>query len=810
VAAACLVVTPAGAASAGAPPSAPDDAPDVPTAVVDWDAERQHIDGFGGSFAFHKAGSIQRLGEPLSSEILDMIFSDDAGIGLDIARVMIGDGGIDEWGDELYDGPTDTIMPEPGVLVWDQPGWEERKDDFDAHQIWLMREAQERGVDTFLATAWSPPAWMKENGSVVSSGRNGPPNRLRTDMYQQYADYLADYVLGYREQFGIEITHLSPANEPDFSGSYSSSLWTPEELSTFVRDFLGPTFERRDVGATIVLGEGVGYGERHVLPALADPVARSYVGVVASHAYGGLRDNSSDVPPEAFAVSNQLGKPVWMTEFMNQGAPRDRLFVNNTISDGLRYANLVANAFGTSQLSAYFWWWPAANNGSDGSDLIRLVNTGTPQSGNPTETGQYRVFKRYYTLGQYSRFVDDGDVMIDADEEPVDGVRLTAYKDPETGSFTLVAVNDNHEDVEVGVDLTGGFPLPPESREDCRDEGWRTFTDPAFRSQGDCVSAVASGRVAPSAVVPYRTSASENMVKLDDIRTTDRSFTSTLRGQSVTTFVPKAAELPALPDRKDVFSTYLAAENDGASEGLRVATAAGRGEIVTGVDDGSFLRYANVNFADGSAAGFLEQKGQLAMHAVVNPRAGGRIEVRLDDPHTGRVVGTFDVPARTGGQDWVTVSTPIDTDPRTGASGFHDVYLVLTGADGEACSSAPFDVDYLYFSDGPTLDLEPEPAPVPAPVVDPSLTVGERVVQTCGDLDVAIAGYQPGSTVELVLQARRGTRPPTTIELEDLTVGPDGSASVLLPVPADVDSGPYQLVARSGDLVDEERVVVRR
>lgn len=40
-------------------------APEEPstTVAVDWSAERQHVDGFGGSFAFHKAGTIQRLGE---------------------------------------------------------------------------------------------------------------------------------------------------------------------------------------------------------------------------------------------------------------------------------------------------------------------------------------------------------------------------------------------------------------------------------------------------------------------------------------------------------------------------------------------------------------------------------------------------------------------------------------------------------------------------------------------------------------------------------------------------------------------------
>src|SRR5699024_12794079 len=89
--------------------------------VVKWDEELQGIDGFGGSFAFHKAGSIMRLDEPLRTQILDLLFSQEIGIGLSIVRNIVGDGGIDDWGDKEYDGPTETIIPKPGEYVWDNP-----------------------------------------------------------------------------------------------------------------------------------------------------------------------------------------------------------------------------------------------------------------------------------------------------------------------------------------------------------------------------------------------------------------------------------------------------------------------------------------------------------------------------------------------------------------------------------------------------------------------------------------------------------------------------------------------------------------
>lgn len=686
LAAGLVLVSEPDSPAAASPPTPASDAESHPTttSAVTWDSHRQDIDGFGGSFAFHKAGSIQRLEEPTRSRILDMIFDQDDGIGLDIVRVMVGDGGLGEWGDDVYDGPTDTIMPEPGELVWDQPGWDERKEDFDRYQIWLMNEAKKRGVDTFFASAWSPPAWMKENSSVTGGGDG--PNRLRDDMYQEYADYLAEYVLGYEEHFGIEIDYISPTNEPDFSGGYSSCLWTPEELNVFVRDYLAPTFDERDVPAEIVLGEAVAFTDEYARPALTDPETVDDVDVVAAHAYAGLVDERTAPDPDEWTTSTDRGKTIWQTEYMNQGAPRDRLFVNNTITDGLRYATVIGNMTDLIDLNAYFWWWPASNSGADGSNLIRLVNDGSPQSGNPTETGEYRVFKRYYTIGNYSRFVDPGWVRLGADARPADDVLITAYKDPGTGNFAIVAVNNADTDRELTLELDG------------------------FPSEVD-------------AVVPYRTSASENLWKLDDVDVDDGAVDVRLRGSSVTTFIPEEFELPDLPRVRDVFSTYPAEENDGMSPGLKVRAGAqtqghqdgdqnGLGDgVVTNIRHGTYLAYENVNFGDGSAAGFLDQKGELRMHARVAPMYGGTIEVRLDDPADGPVVGSLSVPAADdprschrpwslpcfGPDEWITVSTDIDTDPDGGAYGFHDMYLVFQ--NHPSANLRMFVVDGVEFSD---------------------------------------------------------------------------------------------------------------
>jgi glucuronoarabinoxylan endo-1,4-beta-xylanase len=101
--------------------------------------------------------------------------------------------------------------------------------------------------------------------------------------------------------------------------------------------------------------------------------------------------------------------------------------------------------------------------------------------------------------------------------------------------------------------------------------------------------------------------------------------------------IPKKFKLPALDDLKDVFSTYKAVENDGESQGLKVNK-----DHLVNVQNGDFIKYKNVNFADGTANG--QKPHVLSMSAQVTSLTGGAIEVRLDDPIKGKVVGTMDVP----------------------------------------------------------------------------------------------------------------------------------------------------------------------
>ncbi len=424
------------------------------TAVVHWGSLRQQIVGFGASGAFGQAASLQMMPAKDRNKVLSLLFSAKNGIGLDIVRSLVNDG---------VDGKT--IEPAPGQ--WD---WNIQPDD----QIWLMNEARKYGVTTLMSTPWSPPAWMKKN-DAVAGGKNVLTNVLLPKYYHAYAVYLAKYVTGYWSHFHIRINVISIQNEPNWNTNYASCVWTPQQFDTFIREDVIPVFKQYDVQAKLMMPEQLNWGEQYALPTLKDPIASKAVSIVAAHGYAGT------VAP--LPVAEREHKQVWETEISTFG-PDDP-----SITDGLHWAKVVNDYLTVANVNAWNYWW-LTNTGTDNEGLINI---------NPV-TGKYVLNKRLFTIGNYSRFVRPGYYRIAAARSPMAGVFLSAFKDPKTGRFAVVLVNENNSTSTLDVSMKG-------------------------LSHG------------PSSVVPYVTSATKNLQEGSPVAFSQGMFTAALPAQSVTTYV---------------------------------------------------------------------------------------------------------------------------------------------------------------------------------------------------------------------------------------------------------------------------------
>lgn len=323
-----------------------------PDVAVKWKTEKQEIDGFGGSGAYLQALNLMSFPEPQRTEVLDLLFSTTKGAGISIIRNIIGDGGETadggRWG-KKSDGPSASIQPKEGQWSWTG----------DEDQVWLMKEAKKRGCTRFISAAWSPPAWMKTNNSVIDG------SNLKKDKYRAYAEYLAEYVNGYKKHHDLEIYAVSPQNEPTFTGGYSCCQWSPEDFLDFTKNHIIPVFKEKKVAAKYMLGEHMFWDEGFAVPSLNDPIACERVDIVAAHGYGA--PNGYGVLP----VATAKGKKIWETEVYNNADQANNSDGRNTIENALYWAEYIHNHMTVSQANAWLYWWLMAKYNFEGT-LVTL------------------------------------------------------------------------------------------------------------------------------------------------------------------------------------------------------------------------------------------------------------------------------------------------------------------------------------------------------------------------------------------------------------------------------------------------------
>lgn len=90
-------------------------------------------------------------------------------------------------------------------------------------------KAQEltNGSLKLLASAWSPPAWMKTTNQLT-----GGLGFLKADYLQTWADYYVKFFDAYADN-GVEFWGVTTQNEPSsglFFGTINNLAWTPSQM----------------------------------------------------------------------------------------------------------------------------------------------------------------------------------------------------------------------------------------------------------------------------------------------------------------------------------------------------------------------------------------------------------------------------------------------------------------------------------------------------------------------------------------------------------------------------------------------------
>lgn len=262
-------------------------ASDAAAIVLHPEEQFQTITGFGGSFTEASASLLNRLGKENRDLILKAYFGCE-GAGYSLTRTHINSCDF-SLGNYAY-----AVVPGDSNLQH----FSIREDMDDL--IPMIKDAQTFSKDGFkiIASPWTAPPWMKDN----NDWRSG---KLLPQYRQVWASYFSKYIKVYGEQ-GIPIWGVTVENEPLGNGNnWESMHFTPQEMTDFVRDYLGPTLEKDGLGEVKILGYDQNRGEELEIWAknmYNDPKAAQYFGGTAVHWYA----STFDVFPASLQFTHQL------------------------------------------------------------------------------------------------------------------------------------------------------------------------------------------------------------------------------------------------------------------------------------------------------------------------------------------------------------------------------------------------------------------------------------------------------------------------------------------------------------------------
>ena len=258
--------------------------------VIDVDDTKtyQSMDGFGFALTGGSAQLIMKMDPAKRAALLQDLFAVDGNnIGTSYIRVSIGASDMNDHVysyDDLPEGQTDPTMAKFSL------------DPDRADVIPVLKQILAINPKIgILASPWSAPLWMKTTGVA----RGGV---LKPEYFGAYATYFVKYVQGMKAE-GINIDTLTVQNEPLNEKNTPSMLMLESELDDFIKNDLGPAFQKASIKTKIVLYDHNLDHPAYPLSVLKDPAANKYVDGTGFHLYGGTVDALTQVH-DAFPNKN--------------------------------------------------------------------------------------------------------------------------------------------------------------------------------------------------------------------------------------------------------------------------------------------------------------------------------------------------------------------------------------------------------------------------------------------------------------------------------------------------------------------------
>jgi glucosylceramidase len=238
--------------------------------TLDPGATKQEILGFGAALTDAACYVLSQMPEAPRAEIMHELFAPGE-MALNVCRTCIGSS---DYSRSVYSFD-ESAEPDPELKKFSI-------DHDKAYILPVLRQARQENPELFLfSSPWSPPGWMKANGSMLGGA-------MRRHSMEPYSRYFLKFLDAYKAD-GVGIDAVTVQNEVDAEqdGNMPACLWAQEEEAEFVGRYLGPLLRKSGSSTKIwVLDHNYNLWGR-AIGELSEPGAAEYIDGIAWHGYVG-------------------------------------------------------------------------------------------------------------------------------------------------------------------------------------------------------------------------------------------------------------------------------------------------------------------------------------------------------------------------------------------------------------------------------------------------------------------------------------------------------------------------------------------
>ncbi|MFY0581444.1 glycoside hydrolase family 30 beta sandwich domain-containing protein [Cystobacter fuscus] len=371
------------------------------TLAVDPSVQYQTMLGIGTSLEESTVFNLSRMSQAKRTEVLKKLLDPATGAGMNLLRITFGTSDFTSRQFYTYDdrpaGQTDPNLTYFSI-----------QKDIDYNIVSTIKQALAVNPNLkIFASPWSPPAWMKDNGSLIGG-------KLLSQYIPALATYYRKAIQAYQAQ-GIPIYALTVQNEPLYQAPDYPSASVDSSQARQLIVALKNELNANGLSTRI-------WAFDHNFDS-----AFSYVSPI-------LNDAAGNAATDGVAFHDYAGDPSSMTQVRNAWPAKNIMMTERS----------VWGTSGADRMAQYFRNWAAGYNGwvtMLDSNIQPEKWTGTPgptlliQSASSYDN--YWALPEVYLIGQYSKYVKAGAKRISSSYGSASTVTNVSFLNPDN---TIVSV----------------------------------------------------------------------------------------------------------------------------------------------------------------------------------------------------------------------------------------------------------------------------------------------------------------------------------------------------------------------------------